>query len=70
MNPLFLCLIKVYMILFYLKNWLSLLWFIYVLKEQRLPNINFSGLKWSNSGRVLTSQLGILAITILLATLL
>ncbi|XP_021711599.1 lachesin [Aedes aegypti] len=40
------------------------------LYEQRIPNINFSGLKWSSSGRVLASHLGILTVTVLLATLL
>ncbi|XP_019528163.3 lachesin [Aedes albopictus] len=40
------------------------------LYEQRIPNINFSGLKWSSSGRVLVNHLGILMVTVLLATLL
>ncbi|XP_055589824.1 lachesin-like [Uranotaenia lowii] len=40
------------------------------LYEQRVPNINYSGLKWSSSGRVLASHLGILLITAMLATLL
>ncbi|XP_055637193.1 lachesin-like [Toxorhynchites rutilus septentrionalis] len=40
------------------------------LYEQRVPNINFSGLKWSNSGHALVSHLGIVVVTMLLATLL
>ncbi|XP_058467363.1 lachesin-like [Malaya genurostris] len=40
------------------------------LYEQSLPNINFSGLKWSSSARTLASHLGILMVTALLATLL
>ncbi|XP_065088749.1 lachesin-like [Ochlerotatus camptorhynchus] len=40
------------------------------LYEQRIPNINYSGLKWSSSGHVLMSHLGILMVTVLLATLL